>query len=162
MGEYFKAWRRKVGIVTLLIACALMAGWVRSEVNYCVIRFNGNHESFRIGSYDGMLGFIWVSFETVNEDPFLDWDYGPLSAILENGVYEPFRRQEGMDWRWEWAGFHFGGGTASQTATYSESFYFPYWSIVVPLTLVSAYVLLSKQRKPPRKQSDEPAATEAP
>ena len=30
MGEFFHGWRRKVGIVTLVIACVFMAGWVRS------------------------------------------------------------------------------------------------------------------------------------
>jgi hypothetical protein len=30
MGEYFKPWRRKVGCVTLIVACVFAAGWVRS------------------------------------------------------------------------------------------------------------------------------------
>ena len=30
MGEYFKPYRRKFGILTLMIACKFMAGWVRS------------------------------------------------------------------------------------------------------------------------------------
>jgi len=30
MGDVFKGWRRKVGIVTLGLACAFAAGWVQS------------------------------------------------------------------------------------------------------------------------------------
>ena len=32
MREFFKEWRRKVGLLTLLMACVFMAGWVRSHV----------------------------------------------------------------------------------------------------------------------------------
>ena len=32
MREFFKPWRRKIGVVTLVMACVLMAGWVRSEM----------------------------------------------------------------------------------------------------------------------------------
>jgi len=30
MGDFFKPWRRKIDVVTLLMACIFMAGWVRS------------------------------------------------------------------------------------------------------------------------------------
>lgn len=34
MREFFKPWRQKLGCVTLLMACVVMAGWVRSS-SYC-------------------------------------------------------------------------------------------------------------------------------
>ena len=30
MHDFFKPWRRKFGVVTLRLACAFMAGWVRN------------------------------------------------------------------------------------------------------------------------------------
>ena len=30
MGDYFKPWRRKIGVVTLMLACVFMGGWMRS------------------------------------------------------------------------------------------------------------------------------------
>jgi len=30
MREFFHGWRRKIGVVTLVMACVLMVGWVRS------------------------------------------------------------------------------------------------------------------------------------
>jgi len=30
MGEFFKGWRRKTGVVTLVMACVFTGGWVRS------------------------------------------------------------------------------------------------------------------------------------
>ena len=32
MGNFFRGWRRKLGVVTLLLACVAMGGWVRSLV----------------------------------------------------------------------------------------------------------------------------------
>ena len=31
MREFFKNWRRKAGCVTLLVACAVMVAWIRSQ-----------------------------------------------------------------------------------------------------------------------------------
>jgi len=31
MGEFFKGWRRKAGCVTLVLACVMAVGWVRSQ-----------------------------------------------------------------------------------------------------------------------------------
>jgi len=31
MGEFFKGWRRKTGVVTLVMACVFMSAWVRSQ-----------------------------------------------------------------------------------------------------------------------------------
>jgi len=30
MGEFFHGWRRRIGLVTLMVACVFTAGWVRS------------------------------------------------------------------------------------------------------------------------------------
>lgn len=32
MREFFRSWRRKTGVLALVIACFLMAGWIRSLV----------------------------------------------------------------------------------------------------------------------------------
>lgn len=32
MGDYFKLWRRKIGVVTLLMACVFMVAWMRSLI----------------------------------------------------------------------------------------------------------------------------------
>src|SRR6266700_4979357 len=39
MGDYFKPWRRKLGVVTLLLACVFVAGWVRSLSTFDSIAF---------------------------------------------------------------------------------------------------------------------------
>ena len=32
MGEFFRGWRRKIGMLTLMLALVFMGGWVRSLV----------------------------------------------------------------------------------------------------------------------------------
>lgn len=41
MGDYFKPQRRKFGLATLILACALMCLWMRSQVRYGIIAFSG-------------------------------------------------------------------------------------------------------------------------
>ena len=33
MGDYFKPWRRKIGVATLVMACVFAAGWVNGQRN---------------------------------------------------------------------------------------------------------------------------------
>jgi len=49
MGEFFKGLRRRIGIVTLLMACVFMGGWIRSP-----------HHCDSFNSPIGNLGIIWL------------------------------------------------------------------------------------------------------
>jgi len=39
MGEFIKPWRRKFGVLTLMMACMFAAGWVRSLTLFDYITF---------------------------------------------------------------------------------------------------------------------------
>jgi len=68
MGEFFKGWRRKLGVVALALACVLSAGWARSLVERdALIRINA-HDTHGMVSADGCLQWarIWP-----------DINYGP-------------------------------------------------------------------------------------
>jgi len=41
MGDFFHGWRQKAGCIALVMACASMAGWVRSL--YCPWSYRINH-----------------------------------------------------------------------------------------------------------------------
>ena len=60
MGDYFKPWRRKIGCVTLVLACLFMAGWVRSSffIEGVVIPI-GMKSSASLVSSDSSL--IWLT-----------------------------------------------------------------------------------------------------
>ena len=51
MGEFFKPWRRKLGIVTLVLACVFMGGWVRSYSAHDALNIAGH----RLELSDGIL-----------------------------------------------------------------------------------------------------------
>jgi hypothetical protein len=104
MRDFFKGWRRKVGCVTLVMACAVATGWLRSMLTDDYIAafnrtFCSSNGKFYLGPH---FSLDWRYFA---------WDSGPglipsVMAIL---------------------GTH-------------------YSVVIVPLILLSAYLLLWKPR----------------
>jgi hypothetical protein len=104
MGEFFRGWRRKVGVVTLMVACMFMAMWVR-----------------------GMS--IWPAgegFELRMELREAGIDFGLVHV----------HHLDATSWN----------GSAM-------AFDIPYASIVIPLTLLSGYLLIIRPRQPNRDRS---------
>jgi len=99
---YFKPWRRKIGMITLVLACLSAAGWARSISVEDVFSFGGR----QLRSHSGLIEeFVDTSIDLTDF-------FGQIRTTRVRVTY----------WR------------------------VPYWSIVVPLTLLSAYLLLSKPR----------------
>jgi hypothetical protein len=125
MREFFRGWQRKVGVATLMVACMLMIVWMRSYV----VRF-----SRTVPSNDTATSYV------VSSNGYFMWVH------FESGPY-PFQGFSQADFP---DGSHIGGnGTGPITCRYV-----PYCSIVLPMTLLSAYLLLSKPR-PPKNQPDD-------
>ena len=144
MGEFFKGWRRKCGVLTLVLACVFAAGWVRSKARFDVIGFPTQGELVRIASSDNSLWLSWDNPWSLNK---VLWTIGGISRSDPNST----ELWDGFDvvLRWDFVGFHFGKGTRDGNSSLSNEIYcVPYWSIVLPLTLLSAYLLLSQPRKP--------------
>ncbi len=75
MGDYFKPWQRKIGVVTLVTACVFMAGWARSGLIHDVLRGGpGDIECFII-SHAGLFS-IWIGPDS--STPKFSWiTFGP-------------------------------------------------------------------------------------
>ena len=101
MFNYFRGWRRKAGLVTLLMACVFAAGWVRSLTEIDRLGLFGGW----VCSWGGSMRLVEVSFITTQI-----------------------------------------GGASVRAAQLTPFFSIPYWMIVLPLTLLSAWLLLSKPR----------------
>ena len=133
MREFFRSWKRKVGVVTLVIACVVMMEWMRSYVAMDVLRFGGNKRQQGVVSLNGEL--CWWAWN-VSE---VDWSLQPNERPISDAVaHELTARRE--------------------TSTYGDGrreWIIPHRVIVLPLTLFSAYLLLSKPRpaKPSAQQS---------
>lgn len=125
MKEFFRGWKRKAGVCTLMLACILSMEWIRSY------RFHDSiiiqDAGFIVTSFKG--GFDW-SFDCSYEVP------GPVVEWLTTDVAKEV------------------------TPESCDSGEIPYWSIVIPLAAVSAFLLLKKpktsiQKKPALPISDE-------
>ena len=146
MGDYFKPWRRKIGVLTLVLACLFMAGWVRSLSQADTIALSGdNVTQNQLISSAGTVCWDHISLKGVNGFPSNNADV--IFAILVSE--RPKRR---VFWQRSWCGFETGQYISPQFGPVRgliwRNWQIPYWSIVIPLTLLSAYQLLSRPRKP--------------
>jgi hypothetical protein len=80
MHDFVKGWKRKVGVVTLVMACVLTAAWVRSltVMDTVWIPARGD-EAFCCLSTSGYLSCdLLAGFK---EPPFASWDSELISAF---------------------------------------------------------------------------------
>ena len=57
MREFFKGWRRKVGLAALVMACVVMGAWMRSQFTSDVFCWSIGHESEVVISGNGALSW---------------------------------------------------------------------------------------------------------
>jgi hypothetical protein len=153
MWAFFRGWRRKVGCITLLVACLFLAMYMRSRVlldEIGIVASTCHQES--CGSMNGV--FFWQSYETTlavyTPTPYLS--YGNV-AFKPDGPFDPNNPGD-VQWRSKWL----GGGivefpiapvrTANGSGTVSITLrYISYWYFIVPLTAVAAYLILCRPQK---------------
>ncbi len=123
MREIFHGWRRKAGVATLVMACAVMGMWVRSL--YC-------RDVFYVGS-------TWGSFHLRSTD-------GGFKT--EGGFNKLDRLDPQIGWIFEWETY----GFRPLTYVFGDYNTVDYGGIAIPLTLLSAYLILWK----PRQQDSRP------
>ena len=156
MDDYFKSWRRKIGVVTLAMAFVFMAGWSRSCLFRDAVTIYTKHTVEDVLSLDGVLylghvtrinGVLAVNVKWKVESEFavrfrpigqrqdlydtekMEWPHVSRSFLykLNNMRMAPRMDSNGMTFKF-------------------DQLIIPYWSAVFPLTLISAYLLLSKPR----------------
>jgi hypothetical protein len=159
MREFFKGWKRKLGCVTLVMACVLMTGWIRSQTNNDEFRFrsvNGRH--CWLTSFAGRIG--WRQLRGDPDTPvyrllsFHTWRQDDDSV---DGVDIPWRVL-GVRCTFDRYGFRYGEGTTVYAGVQLNTRFWqvPYWSIVPPLAVLSAWLLFSR----PRTTTKHPAPTD--
>jgi hypothetical protein len=190
MRSFFKGRRRKVGVVTLLLALVFTGGWVKGsttdelpvagKIGLCWSnhRLEGDREVE--GSQIELTGFYrdWslppepkepeseptVQFRTDVPGVFADFGIpvsglsGKERAELERQVVHvdmnaPNIVPEGLTTlRWQHAGFYVNR-TSIADSHWETTVFIPYWSIVIPLTLLSAVLLIKPRAAKPRLQT---------
>jgi hypothetical protein len=136
---YFKPLRRKFGVVTLSLACAFMAGWMRSQTISESISFRGSPS--RVHVLSSRASFLrWNCRGGDSPERFYartKFDHDSIAALVNDDLQ--------IDHRWRMCGFQSVSGlTPSGVPT--AIWIIPFASIVIPLTLLSVWLLLSKPR----------------
>ena len=123
-----------MGVVTLLLACIFIAGWVRSQFKLDWIRIRTSQSHVHVFS-SNTSELIWYS----RREPWNRPIFGTMQSV-------PDVWKEGftIEWHWEMFGFHALKGAGIQLKIPTSMWIVPYWSIVISLTLVSVYLLLNK------------------
>lgn len=185
MREFFSGWKRKMGCLTLLIACLFAAAWVRSQRTVDVIQiligdrsadtvemsarpspmFEGSGfrepSAHTFASIPG--GIMWEKLTSRINDPV------PYASVFERFKFDTFAFRPSpfganvignlgihrQSWRYNWLGIRIGAVPIVEPGTLSERIMWiiPYWSIITPLTLLSAWLLLGKARARPNPHS---------
>lgn len=160
MGTFFKPWRRKLGVVALGLACLLMAGWVRSQQFSDFVKYRVDRQHWLyINSNNGHLRLSLMREHEPGQFTFFRiLDSSP--ADLRTGVDVNVNTHQHW-YAFSELGFGIDDGTAPGPDGFVMSnqpkvylFYARYRSIVVPLTLISCWLLLSKPR--PHKPHSPP------
>lgn len=121
MLEFFRGWKRKAGCVTLVLACVFAVGWMRSRDTFDAVYLC---KQFIIFSARDQL-IVSKQLELTFPEQGMTWKLDPS---LTGAVH------------W-WS-----GSATSMSNLSSRPRMISYWAIVVPLTAISTWLLLSKPR----------------
>lgn len=157
MGAFFKPWRRKAGCVTLLTACVFAAGWVRSLTICDGMAITFTKSRYSVRSYRHQI--LW-DHEHVKNGRLYHPFFSHFRVIISEATHsDPFDGFRECHWRVSAGDFYIASGIG--LAGYYSNFVpkpgppvrfslmiaqTPYWSIVLPLTLLSAWLLLGTPR----------------
>ena len=152
MGEFFKPWRRRFGVLTLLMACVFMGGWVRSQSSCDNFSFISDQRIVTtLNSSCGSILWMWYRLHSEESSPATGWNSLPVTQDVRDISRKPkypFESVKKNDW---------GQQPEVQTLRW---WLISYWLITIPLTLLSAFLLLSKPRNSIPKKITEPIPQE--
>lgn len=140
MREFFRGWRRKVGCVTLAMALFWANEWSQSHLGGSMINLS---RTKRILSLHGRVMLVMMNSGD-HIRPWIRSQNGDIDASAGN-IWSP-------EWRRTFAGMEIGRdvyGNANQHVDNATWYRVPHWSVVLPLTLLSAYLILTPSRKQP-------------
>ena len=147
MGDFFKGWRRKIGVVSLALACMFAAGWLRSL----------HSREFLFIEFEIPFGGRMNVYSNANQmDILLQRSTGWKFAF---GEVDPIVTLNALDGVWffdaQTIEEEIVDGVLQVAPGYEVRIYF--YAIVIPLTLLSAYLLLTKSRPSKRVSSESQA-----
>lgn len=140
MGEFFKGWRQKLGIGSLGLACVFVMGWIRGDFVEDTLTLGVQYREHTL--VFGEPGVIWwamntyparTSFKWTTSDS--EWRMVGIAAANPYSTDGPLPELDLRIWK------------------------VPYCSMVLPLALLSACLLLSKPRNSVSSKTAEHVST---
>jgi hypothetical protein len=151
MGNFFHGWRRKVGLLTLVMACLFMAGWVRSSIFHDSAGFEEAGRLDALGSYQGRIYMMQIiangkDRNKPSQSKFV-WSSVTLSDPRNRMLHLP-------KIKWHFYGTRMREMTDDRLRIVVSEV--SYWLVAIPLTLISLLLFLSKPRKATPNKIVEP------
>ncbi|MDB5345087.1 MAG: hypothetical protein JWP89_3464 [Schlesneria sp.] len=142
MLQFFYGWRRKTGVVTLVMACALMGGWIRSLRDFEEVHIPvGATSVIFLLSADGYFAIG----RTVATTPHY---FSPTPEVVQLDREQLDSGMQDFHWCWRLAGIGVGFNMANPPQINECVLMIaPYVTFTPPLTFLAAYLLLCKPRK---------------
>lgn len=137
--------------MTLVMACFVTGMWVRNRVTEDSLVYFTQDEI--LGLIARKAGLSWTRYT-----PWIPQDLRRPAGYWEFTHDVPRQpdhdRYEGyvVVWRWQWQGFDFGERQEEHYTRRLIDWTIPHWFLAVPLTLLSAYLILwtpGKRESPP-------------
>lgn len=147
MREFFQGWRRKTGVVALVMACGLMGMWMRSRVIRDEVRIRKDDQNF----YFFHSNQSQLSWARIREQHPFQFTFNTIHFAADSDGRDLFN-SDAFKWHWQACGFEFGEYSYLGTDIDIEFWRVSYWSLAIPLTLLSGYLLLWK----PQTRESEP------
>lgn len=154
MFEYFCGWKRKAGGITLALACLFAAAWIRSleTINRFTMK-TAQYEFNWFASSNGSV--VWLRIVPLNESNLSKEIHGIVPEIVGEAVeglaeYLSATILSGdppFQWKYRYFGLEVGQYRLEASSPIQVTIRkLSYWIFITPLTLLSAYLLLSKPR----------------
>lgn len=125
MFEFFLRWRRKAGIVTLMMACGLTVMWMRSSIVIDAILSPMGGRQHNVISFRNNI--TWSCWDLEYREAEYSGRAFPLAPELFHFIMDQIDARRGRPGFRQWV--------------------VPYWCLVLPSTLLSAYLLLWEPQK---------------
>lgn len=156
VNHYFQSWRRKWGVVALVTSILCVAGWVRSLSNVDQFSYLQDRQTLCV-IFSSPDGIAWAQIHKPPPSAGFGFPRGYMSLETfspvgtTNLIYPLHVRDQDYSILQSLGFLHESFFLESTTSQLSVSYRaVRYWSLAVPLTLLSAYLLLSSPRRKQR------------
>lgn len=149
MREFLRGWRRKAGIASLIFALVFFGLYIRSFGKLRLIQIpTGRFTSYWLSAWDSKL---WWGSTLPHGEMSLppDWNLifdENVEVSLEYLITKEFEKESEIKWEWKALGFgvgHFERDPSMRQCGFRLSLWMlPCWAFVIPLTIISAYLMI--------------------